>query len=53
MYALKIYEAARRGGEKTAKIITAHTDSTAFKGNLYNAVKTPDETWGCARMVSR
>ena len=28
-------------------------DSTAFKGDRYNAVSTPDETWGCARMVTR
>ena len=28
-------------------------DSTAFTGHRYNAARTPDETWGCARMVSR
>ena len=41
--ALKIYEAARRC---RPKIIPVHTNSTAFKGDRYNAVKTPDETWG-------
>ena len=28
-------------------------DSTAFAGHQYNAARTPDGTWGCARMVSR
>ena len=48
---LKISEAARRCEKKL--IDAFHTDSTAFRGDRYNAVETPDETWGCARMVSR
>ena len=46
---MRIYE-----GGKTTKIINAfRNNSTAFAGHRYNAARTPDETWGCARLVSR
>ena len=43
-------EAARRCVKKL--IGAFRTDSTTFQGDRYSAVETPNETWGCARMVS-